>query len=122
MPGTASGRVQGPQEPHQFPATGAAGTRFQRNPEDISISAAKMEKQALKILLKIPHIFFTQRRFGLREFSKGNKLLDVENRRMQNVFGWSLSSLYNCSCCCLSAKQGKREKQEEWKESLNDSE
>lgn len=38
---------------------------------------------------------------------------------MQNVFGWNLCSPDNCSCCCLRAKQGKREKQEELKESLN---
>lgn len=38
---------------------------------------------------------------------------------MQNVFGWSLCSLDNCSCHCLRAKQEKREEQEEWKESLN---
>lgn len=31
MPGTASGREQGLQEPHQFLPTGAAGTHFQCN-------------------------------------------------------------------------------------------
>lgn len=44
MPGTALGREQGLQEPHQFPPIGAAGTHFQHNPEDISISAAKNGK------------------------------------------------------------------------------
>lgn len=44
MPGMAPGREQGPQEPHQFPPTEAAGTHFHCNPEDTSISAGKNGK------------------------------------------------------------------------------
>jgi len=52
---------------------------FSVTQKTLAFQQQKTEKQAFKILLKIPHIFFTQRWFSLQEFSKGNKLLHMEN-------------------------------------------